>query len=373
MILSHRHRFIYVRCRKTASTSTELALSRICGPDDVVTRLPWPEDEALRRQIGGRGPQNHLGPDGRMRFYNHMPAAEIRLLAGDEVWDTYYKWCVERNPWDKVLSDYYYRFRHPTRPSLHEFLESGLAAAARNFPLYTVGGDVVVNHVARYERLEEDLRRVAATLGLPAGAMALPRAKAGFRPDGRHYSSVYTPQERALVQQIFADEIAVHGYDLHDVFVLQCSGRKHWMVHERHVTDPVPGGGVDPHVRREDLGAIVVDEVLQPGDTLYIPRGWPHYAFTTGTASVHLTIGVPVFTWLDVLALALERARACPELRSTIPLPEPVADGATFLRGLESASRTLSSLLDEISPEELEKVLRDRAEFELGPPPPRTR
>jgi hypothetical protein len=132
MILSHRHRFIYIRCRKTASTSMELALSRICGPDDVVTRLPWPEDEALRRQIGGRGPQNHLGPHGRMRFYNHMPAAEIRLLVGEDVWNGYYKWCVERNPWDKVVSDYYYRFRHPSRPTLREFLEAaGGGPAAR--------------------------------------------------------------------------------------------------------------------------------------------------------------------------------------------------------------------------------------------------
>jgi len=51
VILSHEHRFIYIRCRKTASTSTEVALSRICGPNDIITTmLRCPEDEVLRRQ-----------------------------------------------------------------------------------------------------------------------------------------------------------------------------------------------------------------------------------------------------------------------------------------------------------------------------------
>jgi hypothetical protein len=151
-----------------------------------------------------------------MRFYNHMPAAEIRLLVGEEVWGSYYKWCVERNPWDKVVSDYYYRFRRLVRPTLREFLESGLAGAARNFPLYTVGGDVAVDFVARYERLEDHLRDVAASLGLPGAATTLPRAKAGFRPGRRHYSTIYTPEERDLVRQIFADEIGMHGYCYED-------------------------------------------------------------------------------------------------------------------------------------------------------------
>ena len=158
-----------------------------------------------------------------------------------------------------------------------------------------------------------------------------------------------------------------HGihYDLHDVFVLQCSGRKHWKVYERQIVDPLPGDGADPYVRSEDLGATVVDELLGPGDSLYIPRGWPHVASTTGEASIHLTLGVDVLTWLDVLGAVLERARGCAQLRASVPV---VADGAAFEEGFRAASRTLMALLEQIPPADLEKLIRDRGEAGQGPP-----
>jgi hypothetical protein len=218
VILSHQYRFIYIRCRKTASTSTELALSRICGPDDVISSMIRPAHEDLRRQLGGRGPQHDVNPDGTARFYSHMPAAEVRVLVGEEVWASYYKWCVERNPWDKVVSHYCSRHRDPaTRPPLRTFLESGSAHRAVNFRLYTIGAEVVVDHVARYEQLPTELERIATLLGLPAGAMELPHANSGFRPDRRHYSELYTPEERDFVTELFADEIALHGYSYEEL------------------------------------------------------------------------------------------------------------------------------------------------------------
>jgi hypothetical protein len=218
LILSHDYQFIYIRCRKTASTSIELALSRACGHNDIVTPIRAPEDEALRPQIGGRGPQNYLNADGTHRFYNHMPASEVRLLVGQRVWDSYYKWCVERNPWDKVLSYYYHRHRNPaTRPPLHTFLESGGAQRAINFRLYTIGAEVAVDHIARYEQLTTELARIAARLGLPSEATNLPRAKAESRSDRRHYSAVYTPAERDLVGELFSNEIDLHGYYYEDL------------------------------------------------------------------------------------------------------------------------------------------------------------
>lgn len=214
MIVSHKYKFIYIRCIKTASTSTELALSRICGPDDVITSIDSPQDEALRRQIGGRGPQHNLNRDGTIRFYGHMSAAGIRSLINEDAWASYYKWCVERDPYDKVISyyDYYYRDTDD-RPPLLEFLEShGAIMRAVNFYRYTINEKVVVDRILRYEHLATELEQMAAQLGLPAEATMLPRAKAQFRRDRRHYSTLYTPAERDLVAKLFAHEITLHGY-----------------------------------------------------------------------------------------------------------------------------------------------------------------
>ena len=84
MIISHRHKFIFLKTSKTAGTSIEIALSQICGEEDVITPLAK-EDEELRRLLSCRSSQNYLPELSRLRqrpnrqltkqegFFNHMP------------------------------------------------------------------------------------------------------------------------------------------------------------------------------------------------------------------------------------------------------------------------------------------------------------
>ena len=57
MIVSHEHRFIFVKTHKTGGTSVEIALAEHCGPDDIITPIVE-EDEAYRTELGFRGPQH---------------------------------------------------------------------------------------------------------------------------------------------------------------------------------------------------------------------------------------------------------------------------------------------------------------------------
>lgn len=212
LILSHQHQFIFVRCRKTASTSLEIALSRICGPHDIITPIRG-EDEVLRERLGGRPPQNYRSQDGTMRFYNHMPAAEIRILSGERTWSSYFRWCVERNPWDKVVSMYYHRHPRHDRPPLRTFVASGASVRPFNYRLYTIGGERAVDRIIRYEDLPAELELLASMLNIPAQALELPRAKAAFRdPQRRPYVEEYEPWTRYMVAYQFAEEIAMHHY-----------------------------------------------------------------------------------------------------------------------------------------------------------------
>ena len=52
MIISHRHRYIFIKTHKTAGTSVEISLSRFAGPDDVLTPVA-PRDEEVRARFPG--------------------------------------------------------------------------------------------------------------------------------------------------------------------------------------------------------------------------------------------------------------------------------------------------------------------------------
>ena len=58
MIINHSKKFIFFANRKTASTSTAIALSSSCNHKDVIT--PLGRDEKIRRELGYQGPTNFI-------------------------------------------------------------------------------------------------------------------------------------------------------------------------------------------------------------------------------------------------------------------------------------------------------------------------
>lgn len=212
MIVSHQHRLIFLKTRKTAGTSVEIALSRICGPDDTITRLT-DEDEELRGSLGGRGPQHYESPPLAVKAFNHMPARGVRKAIGREVWDDYYRFAIERNPWDLVVSQYFWRYRAEEPPPFEEFVHRPVVKklADTNARIYRLRGEIVVDRVCRFESLDADLAAVWSERGLP-GSPELPHAKSHSRP-ARSYRELYTPATRDRVAELFAGVIADLGYD----------------------------------------------------------------------------------------------------------------------------------------------------------------
>ncbi|HSI44605.1 MAG TPA: cupin domain-containing protein [Methylophilus sp.] len=66
-------------------------------------------------------------------------------------------------------------------------------------------------------------------------------------------------------------------WDTHDVFILQLSGRKHWKVYQPTFEQPLAHQKSTNH-KAECPEIPVLDNVLEAGDLLYIPRGWWHEA-----------------------------------------------------------------------------------------------
>jgi hypothetical protein len=227
VILSHRHKFIFLKTSKTAGTSLELALAKFCGAEDIITPVS-PPDEELRKTLGFPGPQNYerkwtsyglrdwsktMTRMQAQRFYNHIPARELRRIVDRAVWDGYYKFCFERNPWDRVLSQFAWRCKTEPKPSMAEFLESKAVQdlTTRGISVYTIRNRVVVDRVCRYENLAEELDFLENRLELPA-PLVLPRAKGGHRSDRRHYREVLSIADAERIAQRFQREIALFAY-----------------------------------------------------------------------------------------------------------------------------------------------------------------
>ncbi|MCF3960672.1 cupin domain-containing protein [Streptomyces fuscigenes] len=116
-------------------------------------------------------------------------------------------------------------------------------------------------------------------------------------------------------------------YDVHDVFVLQIEGTKRWIVHEPVHRDPLRDQPWNEYASAISAAAgepAFLDTVLEPGDVLYLPRGWLHAAEAQGAVSIHLTLGV--HTWTrhslaeQLVASALDLLRDEPEMRASLPL-----------------------------------------------------
>lgn len=117
-------------------------------------------------------------------------------------------------------------------------------------------------------------------------------------------------------------------YDVHDVFVLQVSGDKRWIVHEPVHTDPLPSQPWTDHratIAARGAQTPVIDTVLTAGDVLYLPRGWVHSARSGDTTSIHLTIGVAAMTGLDVMRAVVDALADDAEFRKSLPMGIDVA------------------------------------------------
>jgi ribosomal protein L16 Arg81 hydroxylase len=149
-------------------------------------------------------------------------------------------------------------------------------------------------------------------------------------------NAYYTPRR--------SQGLGVH-HDTHDVFVLQVAGEKRWLVY-----DPVLELPLRDQRYSADLGGPgepVHDVTLGSGDTLYLPRGWLHEALTSESDSLHLTIGVNVYTWLDAFKAAIEDC----------------ADELPFRRSVGTDGRPeelLDLLENRLAPEDVAQRMRER-------------
>ena len=227
MIISHKYKFIFIKTMKTAGTSIEVQLSGICPPSDVFTTTSPIEKGHQPRNFRGyfnplpeivngnrRGVRKTMSEFyHRKKFQEHLPACVIKDRISPKIWNSYFKFCVERNPWDKTISRHWMTSGGGKR-SFDDFMERKRRLFPINYPFYTDGktqSNIIVDRILYYENLHNELDDVMNQLGVPWEGLNV-QAKGGFRKNKRHYSEFYTDEYKNIVAEVFEKEIKFHNY-----------------------------------------------------------------------------------------------------------------------------------------------------------------
>lgn len=241
MIYLASRRLLFVKPKKTAGTSVEVALSCNATDADIVTPL-LEEDEAIRHRAGGHFPVNwawRRADEARYRarfdrylqdgivprrwfglkrgrlynrlgakFLNHDPPAKVRRRLGAAAFDAAFLVTMTRHPYEVVVS-YANHLRQGTGRPLEPFLERAVRHRPLNDPYYF--GPRPPDFVIRYEHLHEDLAALEQRFGLDLVAR-MPFTKNRARADRRPASEVLSEAQKACIRASHARIFETFGY-----------------------------------------------------------------------------------------------------------------------------------------------------------------
>jgi len=162
-------------------------------------------------------------------------------------------------------------------------------------------------------------------------------------------------QANAYLTPPGAAGLAPH-HDTHDVFVLQVAGTKHWTVRAPVVAAPLPHQRSDHDAAAEQ--PVLFEADLEPGDALYLPRGYVHSAAAQQGAALHLTLGVLAATAHNVLRRVVDRAGDDPAFRRQLPAGYPF-DRDLAVRTVKAALADLVDWIGRLDPGDVADDLTD--------------
>ena len=224
MIISHKHKFIFICNGKTGTSSIEAALQQ--------------HQEGVEFETGVEG----------LYTPKHVPPVVLRSQLGPEIWDEYFTFTFVRNPWDWFVSQYFWnhkpgpiskkklilepvttiqeyyqkneeraRLENLDRFSPEDIRETynllrgyrGIYQADTLFQyhyVYSTEGDQLVDFVGRFEQIQKDFERITDCIGVEA---SLPHRNATSH---RSYESYYSDKTIELIRDIYTIDVETFEY-----------------------------------------------------------------------------------------------------------------------------------------------------------------
>lgn len=183
VLVCHDHKFIFLKTRKTAGTSIEMLLEPLCVPEGYMVTEKTAGYQCQRGIVGYRllGDRDQRPCSWRA----HAPAHQVFKGLPRDQWKGYFRFSCLRNPFDRVISQFFWE-----RDLRNEIALESFSDARSAFRKFVLSGHVrsdksiahrkgrfILNGFLRFEALNEDLTRLQKNLNLPIDPLNLPRAK----------------------------------------------------------------------------------------------------------------------------------------------------------------------------------------------------
>lgn len=182
-MIDFNRRLLFIHIARTGGTSIE---SAFCGTDWCYIDLPT----------------------------KHLSASQARRHYGEEIWNSFTKFAVVRNPWDRLVSMWATRSWHFTLDYARPCDMKSFMAQLKPHPNERYQSlhyhdilDEPLDYVLRFENLQADLSRMLSDRG--QAPVALPHVEASRRG---HYANHYTPEAAELAGAMFRRDIEHYGY-----------------------------------------------------------------------------------------------------------------------------------------------------------------
>lgn len=205
VLISHLYKFIYIKNNKVAGTSVEAYFEKYCMNPSTKHIVQHKLDSKISEYgiVGNR-------ENGKCtKYYNHISAKKIKEYVGDNIFNSYCKFCVIRNPYDKMVSLYNMKVnRDCYKGSFKEFVKKSNCI---NHNKYFINNKSCIDFYIRFEFLHEDLKKICKKLNIEYDISKLPRFKSNFRKDS-DYKIYYNKELKQIVYNKHKKEFDLFGY-----------------------------------------------------------------------------------------------------------------------------------------------------------------
>ena len=206
MIICHSHRFIFFAVPKTATHAIRQALRAHLGPDD------WEQQVLFGKQFL---PIKELAAIG----HGHISVRQLRPHLPDDDWNEYRKFGFVRNPFDRYVSTCFFLNRRDPDFSRNAvpFMKRALSmprfsnrilVRPQSELLLDDNGEVAVDYIGRYERLQDSVDELFTQLSLPGAQLEKKNVS-----EHAGYADYYDEELREIVAQFYKDDLRIFDYD----------------------------------------------------------------------------------------------------------------------------------------------------------------